>query len=335
MFSKLLPMVTLSIAVAACAMGMAQNDVSTGQGSAAPSSTHFGGPQLVAKLLSPAHLGNTLPSYSPAAAPTLDLALPSSSFSAASAAVLPPISRQFESIFVVPCRGVASPTSGPEVDADSADGGREPCVEAPHPNTYARFLDSPAPFPLNEAQKGWLAVHDVKDPGNLATIAYSSAITVAMNSHTGFGPGVGGFARASMYSLSQDATQEFFSTFVVSSLTHEDPRYHRMPTASVPRRLLHAVGHTVISQSDSGRPMLNFATLSSYPISAELANLYVPGLQTDGRSTADRILTAYATDPVDNIITEFLPDVARRIHVRVIFAQRLLNQMSSDNFVLP
>jgi len=139
----------------------------------------------------------------------------------------------------------------------------------------------------------------------------------------------------SMYSLSQDATQEFFSTYVVSSLTHEDPRYHRLPNASVSRRLVHALAHTVISQSDSGRTMPNFAALSGYPIGAELANLYVPGLQTDGCSTATRILTAYATDPVDNLISEFLPDVARHIHVRAIFAQRLLNQMASDDFVLP
>ncbi len=335
MSSKLLlPVLTAAVGAAACAVGLAQaGQTSAGQVSPVQASTRFAGPQLVAHLAAPAPIGFTPAGYSPAGLASLGSS--SSSVTAAYVAALPPVSTQFESIFIVPCRAAASATSGPEVDSDSADGEREPCVEAPHPNTYARFLDSPAPFPLTTAQKGWLAVHDVKDPGNLATILYSSAITVAMNPHTGFGPGVGGFARASMYSLSQDATQEFVSTFLVSSLAHEDPRYHRMPTASVARRLLHAVGHTVIAQSDSGRPMLNFATLSAYPVSAELANLYVPGLQTDGRSTADRILTAYATDPVDNIITEFLPDVARRIHVRVIFAQRLLNQMSSDNFVLP
>jgi hypothetical protein len=189
--------------------------------------------------------------------------------------------------------------------------------------------------PLTPAQKGWLAIHDVKDPGNLATIFSSAAFTVAFNPRTGFGPGFGGFARASMYSVSEDATQEFFSTFAVPSLIHEDPRYHRMPRASGPRRLLHALSHTVIAQSDGGRPMLNFATLSAYPIGAELANLYVPGLQTDAHSTGRRVLTAYATDPVDNLINEFLPDVARHVHVRVIFAQRLLDQMSSENFVLP
>ena len=319
--SKLLQQsVILAVAAMVCAVSGAQTPA------------RFVGPQLVAHLATPAPMGFATASYSPAAMTSLGSS--SSSLNTAYVAALPPVSTQFESIFVVPCRA-ASSTSGPEVDSDSADGQREPCVTAPHPNTYARFLDSSAPFPLTAAQKGWLAVHDVKDPGNLATIFNASAFTVAIDPHTGFGPGVGGFARASMYSLSQDATQELFSTYAVSALTHEDPRYHRMPTASVPRRLLHALAHTVISQSDSGRTMPNFAALTAYPVSAELANLYVPGLQTDGRATASRILIGYATDPVDNMITEFLPDVARHIHVRAIFAQRMLNQMASDDFVLP
>jgi hypothetical protein len=46
-------------------------------------------------------------------------------------------------------------------------------------------------------------------------------------------------------------------------------------------------------------------------------------------------MTGYATDPVDNLITEFLPDVAKRIHVRVIFVQRVLNEVSSDQYSLP
>jgi len=325
MTSKLLSALTIAVGAAVC--------VAAGGQAPTDSTARFVGPQLIAHLASPAPVGLAPAGYSPAALPAVVSS--SSSFSAASVAALPRVSTQFESIFVVPCQASMNATRGPEVDSDGADGEREPCVTAPHPNTYARFLDSPAPFPLTVAQKGWLAVHDVKDPGNLATIFNASAFTVALDSHTQYGPGFGGFARMSMYSLSQDATQEFFSTYVVSSLTHEDPRYHRLPNASVSRRLVHALAHTVISQSDSGRTMPNFAALSGYPIGAELANLYVPGLQTDGRSTATRILTAYATDPVDNLISEFLPDVARHIHVRAIFAQRLLNQMASDDFVLP
>jgi hypothetical protein len=328
MLSKLLPaMMSASVLAAACAVAAAQPAPAID----AQTPSHLVGPQMVAHLAAPAPLRFAPEAF---ASPGAIAPLASSSSSFAAMSALPRVSRQFEPVFVVACRAATS-TMGPEADSDAADGEREPCVQAPAGNRYARFVDSPASFPLTAAQKGWLAIHDVKDPGNLATIFNASAFTIALNSHTQNGPGFGGFARASMYSLSQDATQEFVSTFAVSALTHEDPRYHRMPYASVSRRLLHAVAHTVISQSDSGRTMLNFAALSAYPIGAELANLYVPGLQTDGRATANRILTAYATDPIDNLITEFLPDVARHIHVRAIFAQRLLNQMASDDFVLP
>jgi hypothetical protein len=81
--------------------------------------------------------------------------------------------------------------------------------------------------------------------------------------------------------------------------------------------------------------MPNYATLLTNPICAEISNLYVPGINGNGPSTVERIMTGYATDPIDNLVTEFLPDVARRIHIRIIFVQRVLNQVSSDQYTLP
>jgi hypothetical protein len=195
-------------------------------------------------------------------------------------------------------------------------------------NPYARFLDTSMPIPMTPRQKGYLAFRDVIDPFNLITIVGSSAVTIAIDPETAFGPGFKGFGKLSGISLLQDVTGEFFGTFLIPSLTHEDPHYHRMPTARFPRRLLHAVSRTVIAQSDYGHTMPNYATLLTYPIGAELANLYVPGLQTNGPSTAKRIFTGYAFDPIGNVVTEFLPDVAKRIHIRIIFVQQILNQVA-------
>lgn len=200
---------------------------------------------------------------------------------------------------------------------------------------YQRFLTSARPVPLTPGDKGYLAIHDIVDPGNLATILNTSAFTIGLNSHTAYGPGFRGFGRNVGTSLLQDATGEFLSTFLIASLAGEDPHYYRMPHASIPRRLLHAISRTVVAQSDLGRPMLNYDTLLTYPISAEISNLYVPGIHGNGPSTVARVLTGYATDPIDNLLTEFLPDVARRIHIRVIFVQRILNQVSSDQYALP
>ena len=46
-------------------------------------------------------------------------------------------------------------------------------------------------------------------------------------------------------------------------------------------------------------------------------------------STVARIFTGYALDPVNNLLTEFLPDVASRVHIRIIFVQRILNNIAS------
>lgn len=207
------------------------------------------------------------------------------------------------------------------------------CVNVLDP--YARFLDTRMPIPMTPGQKGYLAFRDIVDPFNIITILGSSAITIAIDPETAYGPGFKGFGKLSGISFSQDAIGEFFGTFAIPSIAHEDPHYHRMPTATFPRRLLHAVSRTVIAQSDYGHSMPNYATLLTYPIASEISNLYVPGIESDGPSTVKRIFFGYALDPVNNIVTEFLPDVAKHIHVRIIFVQQILNQIAVNPTGLP
>jgi hypothetical protein len=104
-----------------------------------------------------------------------------------------------------------------------------------------------------------------------------------------------------------------------------------MPHAPIPKRILYSLSRTLVSRSDSGNSMPNYAVFAEYPISAEIANLYVPGIHPDGPSTVARIFTGYALDPVNNLLNEFLPDVASRVHIRVIFVQRILNNIASTN----
>ena len=226
----------------------------------------------------------------------------------------------------VPCPALLqSHTSAPE--AASAAEARHPC--APVENPYKRFLDNGKPIPLSPRQKGYLAFHDVIDPFNLLTIVANSAVTVAIDSHNAYGPGMKGFGRSIGYSFSQDATGEVIGTFGICSLLHEDPHYHRMPTGTPFNRVVHAISRTVIAQHDNGTPMLNYEVLLTYPASAEISNLYVPGVNGNGPSTVTRILIGLATDPINNLVTEFLPDFAKRFHIRVVFLQQIINQVAS------
>jgi hypothetical protein len=219
------------------------------------------------------------------------------------------------------------------VDPKRAGEVPQPCSQLVYP--FQRFLSTNVTIPLTWQQKGYLALHDVTDPGNLATIVGISALTTAIDPHSDYGPGLKGFGKNAGVSLLQDATFEFFGTFAVPSIMHQDPRYFRMPDQPFKKRLIYSISRTVISRNDDGSPMPNYGTLLAYPINAEISNLYVPGIQSDAASTTKRILTGYALDPINNLLAEFLPDVAKHLRVRVVFLQRILNNIASSSGNLP
>jgi len=198
-------------------------------------------------------------------------------------------------------------------------------------NWYARFLTGPQVKPLTPLEKAHLAAHNVIDPFNLITILGISAISVAANSHSAYGPGVRGFRRYVGVSLAQDTTGEFFGTFFIPSIAHQDPHYHRTPNASVTHRVFHCIDQILWTQGDNGRGMINYATLGGFAIDGAISNLYVPGQRTKLASSVARYTISLATAPVGNFVDEFLPDIARHIHVQIVIFQRIINQISINN----
>ncbi len=216
-------------------------------------------------------------------------------------------------------------TLSPEANASAQHTVQQPSCT--HENPVQPFVNNRHAKPLSPRDKGYLAFRDVVDPFNLLTIGGYSAFAVAANAHSAFGPGLEGWGKLSGYSLLEDAQGEFVGTFLLCSLAHQDPRYHRLRQGPVGRRILHAIGHSYVTAHDDGSRMPNYANLLNYPISAELANLYVPGIATNAPSTARRIGIGLATDPTGTLVAEFLPDVARHLHIHVIFIQEILNQV--------
>ena len=202
------------------------------------------------------------------------------------------------------------------------------CVpHAPIINWYARFLSGPEVKPLTPQEKAWLAVHNTLDPFNLLTIGGEAAISVAANSHSAYGPGFPGWGRYMGVSFTQDMTGEFVGTFLIPSLVHQDPHYHREPHATIRHRIAHAALQVLWTQGDNGRGMINWANIAGFAIDDEMGNLYVPGQATRASATASRYAIGLATAPIDNYVTEFVPDLARRIHIQVVVIQRIINQV--------
>jgi hypothetical protein len=195
-------------------------------------------------------------------------------------------------------------------------------------NWYARFLNGPQVKALTPLQKARLAARNLIDPFNLLTIAGEAAISVAANSHSAYGPGFEGWGKNMGVSFTQDMVGEFFGTFLIPSVTHEDPHYHRLPTASIKRRAFHAAAQIVWTEGDNGKGMLNYSDLVGFALEDGVNDLYVPGQQTNFHASAARYGIAFATAPIDNYITEFLPDIAKRFHVRIVLVQRIIDQVA-------
>ena len=203
------------------------------------------------------------------------------------------------------------------------------CVpHLPMINWYARFLNGPQVKAMTPLEKAHLAGRDLADPFNILTIAGQSALNIAFNSHTPEGPGLRGFAKDTGVSFTQDMVGEFFGTFLIPSVTHQDPHYHRMPGASIKRRAFHCIAQIAWTQGDNGRGMINYADLVGFAAEDQVNNFYVPGQETNFPASVARYGFTLATAPIDNFITEFLPDIAAHIHVRVVLVQRIINQVA-------
>ncbi|MHB1022562.1 MAG: hypothetical protein ACYC46_08045 [Acidobacteriaceae bacterium] len=227
---------------------------------------------------------------------------------------------------------VASPAicAGSQTISSSKQRGSVTVPCASYVDLFKPFLSTSGAHPLTVRQKLKLATKDVIDPFNFITIAGDSGIAVGSNSHSVYGPGVSGFAKDAGVSLTQNMTGEFVGTFLIPSLAHQDPHYYRMPQASVPRRIGHAIIQIFITQGDNGHPMFNYANFFGSIGEDEISNLYVPGRHTNAKATAARVAIGLATAPIGNFITEFVPDVASHINLKVVFVQRIINRVALE-----
>ncbi len=205
---------------------------------------------------------------------------------------------------------------------------RRICDRFPAERHHSIMPAPPMPVPLTAHDNLRSAVINVIDPFNFLTIGADAAYAIASNPYSPYGPGLKGFSKYAGVSLTEDMTGEFFGTFLVPSVMHQDPHYHREPSMPIRHRILHAFLQVVWSRSYTGRPMLNYSNLVGGVATAVVSNTFVPGPNRQGTvNTAQRLALAFAISPSGNLIEEFLPDVASRINLRVVIFQRILNRV--------
>lgn len=196
--------------------------------------------------------------------------------------------------------------------------------------TFDEYLKNNAIHIYTPRELARIAWRGVVDPFNLLTIGATSAYSVETDSHSPYGPGAMGIAKLSGVSLTQDMTGAFFGTFLIPSIDHQDPHYHRMPNVSLVRRIAHCVYQPFWTDSDRGEGMVNYSTIVGSVADEAVDITYVPYQQLGWGPSAERIATGWATDPIGNFVTEFVPDVARHINLNIVFVQRIINRVAIE-----
>jgi hypothetical protein len=168
-----------------------------------------------------------------------------------------------------------------------------------------------------------LAVKDSFDPVSTVITFGNAGFNTLDNSDRAFGNGWAGFGRRFGTYETDDFVSEFFQTFLIPSVLRQDPRYHRMTYAPVRVRLVHALTHVLISQTDNNRPCLNYGELLGTPAASIMSNIYHEGEVQGFQATARRDLISVGSDAAWDVFTEFIPDVVKHIKIRNLFLQRL------------
>ncbi|PYY13467.1 MAG: hypothetical protein DMG60_21855 [Acidobacteria bacterium] len=185
--------------------------------------------------------------------------------------------------------------------------------------------------PLGVSGKFRLAVANVSDPFAIITTALDSEFGDATDGHSKLRTGMAGFGQRFGASMAGQATSEMFSTFLISSIFHQDPHYHRDPAAPTHTRIGKALAYVLVTRSDSGKRMFNFAEVLGTTSSSIVEGSFHPEWEKGAGAAAGRIAISIGSDAAWNLMTEFLPDVARHLNPRWMLLRRLADRASEQN----
>jgi hypothetical protein len=106
-------------------------------------------------------------------------------------------------------------------------------------------------------------------------------------------------------------TRMFFGRYFFPTLLNQDPRYLPKREGNVFARGWYAATRVLVTRNDEGRNVPNTSEMLSVAFSKALCNAYYPERDRTFGSTASRIYGTLQSDAIDNLLTEFMPDIKR------------------------
>lgn len=174
---------------------------------------------------------------------------------------------------------------------------------------------NPESRPLNSTKEKWdNFLRETASPLTVGGGAFNALFSQVTNTDPQYG--VNGMALAERYgaSLADIASQNFFGDFVIASVFHEDPRYHRMGEGhSTFRRFGYAISRALVIRTDQGGSSFNFDNVLGSAMSSGFSNIYYPPASRTGSAMLMHFWTDVADNGFVNLAPEFWPDFRRKV----------------------
>jgi hypothetical protein len=130
--------------------------------------------------------------------------------------------------------------------------------------------------PLSTGEKFKLFVDNSISLSALAGSAASAGIDQADDTPRGYGQGSDAYAKRFGANMGRNASSNFFGTFLLASMLHQDPRFFPQADPTFGGSIKYALTRVVVTRDDNGNDVANWSGLLG-PLMAEgLANAYWP-----------------------------------------------------------
>jgi hypothetical protein len=176
---------------------------------------------------------------------------------------------------------------------------------------YRTTEESFAFKPLTAKQKFTIATKDTVDFPSYFLAGFFAGVSQLGDSNPSFGQGLKGYGHRYISGVADQDIGNFMTEAIMPTFLHEDPRYFRRGHGSKKSRILYAATRVLVTKTDAGGTLFNFAEFSGNGIVAALGNAYYP----DARGfspTMQRMFTQIGTDAVSQVLKEFWPDVKHK-----------------------
>ena len=169
--------------------------------------------------------------------------------------------------------------------------------------------------PLSTKQKFELFAGESVSPSRFLSSAAGAGIGQARNSLPGYGQGMDGYGKRFGSSMATGAANNFFGTFLVSSLLHRDPRYFVTLHGGAGHRIGYALSRIVVARTDDGRDAANWAGILGPLLAESLANSYLPAKEQTAGATFQRFGWRIGLNAASNSLREYWPTIFRSLRI--------------------